>query len=119
METQLTFSNQAERLSFWQTHIERLGLSGLSQQAYCNEHRLKKSALSYWKLKLRTDGRCQISGIKRQSTQATKVAVEETFVEVTPIKAAGKPLIELRIDSDLHFQFSVNLSGSFSGHVSK
>lgn len=38
----------------WQAHIESWRQSGLSQVAYCREHRLKKHQFTYWKKRIRT-----------------------------------------------------------------
>ena len=37
--------------TFWQNHIEQLSASGLSQQAYCEQHDLKVHQLVYWRRK--------------------------------------------------------------------
>ncbi len=41
-------SNKLAKHAFWQNHIEQFKASGLSQQAYCAQHRLKVHQLGYW-----------------------------------------------------------------------
>jgi hypothetical protein len=39
-----------EKRAFWSGHIEAWHRSGLSQGAYCRQHGLSQSSLSYWRL---------------------------------------------------------------------
>lgn len=38
--------------AFWQNHIEQFSASGLTQQAYCEQHDLKAHQLIYWRRKV-------------------------------------------------------------------
>ena len=42
----------SEKRTFWSGHIEAWHRSGLSQGAYCRQHGLSQSSLSYWRTRL-------------------------------------------------------------------
>jgi transposase len=42
----------SKKASFWSGHIEAWHRSGLSQGAYCRQHGLSQSSLSYWRSRL-------------------------------------------------------------------
>jgi hypothetical protein len=42
----------ATRKRFWSAHVKQWQQSGLSQTAYCRQHGLKPTQLSYWKCRL-------------------------------------------------------------------
>ena len=41
-----------EKHSFWEHHLEQWRQSGLSQRAYCREHRLKPHRFNYWRRRI-------------------------------------------------------------------
>jgi len=42
----------SKKASFWSSHIEAWHRSGLGQGAYCRQHGLSQSSLSYWRTRL-------------------------------------------------------------------
>jgi len=71
------------RRDFWQAHIEAWWESGLTQRAYCQEHRLAEAQFSHWKPRLRKTG-------QRQHPKAQLVPVKVTEeAEAVPQRDRG------------------------------
>ena len=64
-----------QKLAFWTDHIQAQHLSGLNQQSYCRQQKLKPHQFGYWKRKLKL--------ITRVTTTTTKVRRKGGFVPVS------------------------------------
>jgi len=85
----------------WKKHIEQWKKSGLSQAAYCREHQLDDSQLSYFKRKFA--GTLITSKPQAQSNGFV-------HVQMSPATAPAEPLT-------LHFANGAHLSGITGANV--
>jgi hypothetical protein len=96
-----TSQNSTHDITAWQNHIEQWTESGLSQAAYCREHQLDESQLSYYKRKFAGT----LVASKKQEKTSGFVSVQLTS-EVQP----AEPLT-------LHFANGAHLSGITAANV--
>jgi hypothetical protein len=74
--------SQTEKQTFWQKHITAWKKSGLSQDVYCRNQKIKKSTLGYW---------------------ITKLSREKGFVEV-PVNLPSVNEVEITINKNIRIQ---------------
>ena len=80
---------QISKSDVWQKHLQSQRESGLSQQAYCQQHGLKSHQFWYWKRKL--------EGPKRQSTKPSS----SVFVPVSLASPVSNPGLSITLPNGI------------------
>lgn len=83
-----------EKLNFWQQHIDDQKQSGISVQAYCDQHKLKKHQFTYYRRRLRGS-----------------TAVVESKARFLPVAVTVPKGLQMKIDGvELEFSHSTPAS---------
>ena len=96
-----TSRNSTHDTPAWKNHIDQWKKSGLSQVAYCRQHQLDESQLSYYKRKF---AGTLVASKKQEKTNGF------VSVQLTPEVQPAEPLI-------LHFANGAHLSGITAANV--
>jgi len=70
MTTASRQNQRTKKQKYWQRHIEQWSQSGLSQAAYCREHKLKIKSFTYFKSRLKKNLPVQFVQVHVEPVQA-------------------------------------------------
>jgi transposase len=94
-----------KKAAYWAGHIAGWQRSGLSQGAYCRQHGLSQSSLSYWRTRL-----AKASG---------KAAAQSVTIVPVPLPAPPQEVMETPKPILVHVgnAFRIEISGDFAAPV--
>lgn len=81
--------NPSDKTTYWQQHIDHWQQSGLSQEVYCQQHKLILSTFGYWRKRLR-----------KQQAAASKLI---------PVSIARPALVNVFLPSDIRIEASLDI----------
>ena len=91
-----------ERAEYWRGHVSAWRASGQTQRAYCAEHGLKPHGLSYWQLRLPTEGPDQEVG----GSAPAPLTLVRAIVPAEAPTPAPVPRVSLHSPSGWRLEFS-------------
>lgn len=71
--------SREEKQEFWRQHIEAWKVSGQSQAEYCEEQKIKKSTLGYWRSQLLKRKRFVEIPLKIESQSPIDIIIKDTI----------------------------------------
>ena len=85
----------------WHNHLQAWEASGLTQSAYCEQHRLKLATFTYWRARLSRTGQASPSSrpaLTLVPVKRTQAARHETPARLVALHSPGGWRLELPAD---------------------
>ena len=86
-----------DKRAYWSAHLSAFKQSGLSQQAYCQEHKIKANTLWYWRRKLKPES-------SSPSLSVSDEFPSPAFIPVVQSDTSGSVCVEIQLLNGLRIQ---------------